>query len=112
MDYTKLDCPKLPKDEDALINSTRIRVGRNLADYPLGPAVTKEERLEIEEKITKGLSNLKGDLAGKYYSLAKLSAADKKQLIDDHFLFKEGDKYLESSGLERNWPEGRGIFHN
>jgi len=41
-----------------------------------------------------------------------MSAADKKSLIEDHFLFKEGDKYLESSGLEREWPEGRGIFHN
>jgi len=112
MDYTKLECPKFPKDEDAMINSTRIRVGRNLAEYPLGPAVTREERLEIEEKVTKALSNFKGDLKGKYYPLGKLSAADKKQLTEDHFLFKEGDKYLESSGLERNWPEGRGIFHN
>jgi len=55
---------------------------------------------------------LTGDLKGKYYSLGKLSAADKKKLTEDHFLFKEGDKYLESSGLERDWPEGRGIFHN
>ena len=112
MDYTKLDCPKFPKDEDSMINSTRIRVGRNLADYPLGPAVTKEERLEIEDKVVKALSNFKGDLKGTYYPLGKMSAADKKQLTEDHFLFKEGDKYLESSGLERNWPEGRGIFHN
>lgn len=112
MDYTKLDCPKFPKDEDSMINSTRIRVGRNLAEYPLGPAVTKEERLEIEDKVTKALSNFKGDLKGKYYSLGKMSASEKKELIEDHFLFKEGDKYLESSGLERNWPEGRGIFHN
>jgi hypothetical protein len=42
MDYKKLNCPKFPADEDAMINSTRIRVGRNLADYPLGPAVTRE----------------------------------------------------------------------
>merc|ERR1712195_259663 len=35
-----------------------------------------------------------------------------KQLIDDHFLFKEGDKYLAACGLNRNWPSGRGIFHN
>ena len=112
MDYTKLQCPKFPKDEDAMINSTRIRVARNLAEYPLGPAVTAEERLAIESKIVTALSGFTGDLAGKYYSLATLSAADKKQLTDDHFLFKGGDKYLESSGLERGWPAGRGIFHN
>ena len=42
MDYTKLNCPKFPADEDAMINSTRIRVGRNFADYPLGSNVTRE----------------------------------------------------------------------
>jgi creatine kinase/arginine kinase len=41
-----------------------------------------------------------------------MTAAEKKSLIEDHFLFKEGDKYLESASLERDWPEGRGIFHN
>jgi protein-arginine kinase len=51
-------------------------------------------------------------LKGKYYSLGKMTAEEKKNLINDHFMFKEGDKYLESSGLEREWPEGRGIFHN
>ena len=29
------------------------------------------------------------------------------------FLFnREGDRFLESSGLNRDWPSGRGIFHN
>jgi protein-arginine kinase len=112
MDFTKLQCPKFPKDEDAMINSTRIRVGRNLADYPLGTACTKQQRLDIEKKITTALANFKGELKGKYYSLGNMTAAEKKSLIDDHFLFKGGDKYLESCGLERDWPEARGIFHN
>jgi creatine kinase/arginine kinase len=27
-------------------------------------------------------------------------------------LFKEGDRFLEACGLNRDWPSGRGIFHN
>ena len=42
MDYTKLQCPPFRKGEAKLIKSTRIRVGRNLADYPLGPGLSKE----------------------------------------------------------------------
>jgi len=42
MDYTKLDCPPFSEEEANLIKSTRIRVGRNLAEYPLGPGLTKE----------------------------------------------------------------------
>ena len=33
-------------------------------------------------------------------------------MIADHFLFKEGDRFLDSAGLNRDWPSGRGIFHN
>ena len=37
--------------DSAMVNSTRIRVGRNMAGYPLGPGVTKEQRLEIMNKV-------------------------------------------------------------
>jgi len=42
MDYTQLNCPPFPADEDSMILSTRIRVARNMADYPLGSGVSKE----------------------------------------------------------------------
>merc|ERR1711990_1429310 len=112
MDYNQLNCPPFPEDEDKMINSTRIRVARNLAAYPLGTCVTREERLEVEKLVVSALNEFDGELKGKYYSLPSMTEAEKKQLIADHFLFKGGDKYLESAGLERDWPEARGIFHN
>lgn len=112
MDHTKLDCPDFPADEDKMINSTRIRVARNLADYPLGTSISAKQRLEVEAKVVKALSTFDGELKGKYYSLGKMTNEERDGLIKDHFLFKGGDKYLESCGLEREWPEARGIFHN
>ena len=112
MDYSKLNTPPLQAEEAAMIKSTRIRVGRNLADYPLGPGVTKDQRKEIEQKVAKALSSFEGELGGKYYALSSLKEEERKQLIEDHFLFKEGDRFLESCGLNREWPAGRGIFHN
>merc|ERR1719498_1511190 len=95
-----------------MINSTRIRVGRNLADYPLGPGVTKAQREEIMKKVTEALKKMTGEHAGSYYSLATMKPEEQKQLIADHFLFKEGDRFLDACGLNRDWPNGRGIFHN
>ena len=112
MDFTKLLCQPFRNSEAKLIKSTRIRVGRNLADYPLGPGLTKEQRKEIEEKVVKALAGLEGELAGKYYALSTLTDEERKQLIADHFLFKEGDRFLEAAWLNRDWPDGRGIFHN
>jgi creatine kinase len=112
MDHTKLDCPDFPADEDAMINSTRIRVARNLAGFPLGTSINREQRLQVEEKVTRALATFDGELKGKYYSLGKMTDAERNSLLADHFLFKGGDKYLESCGLENDWPEARGIFHN
>ena len=88
MDAATLNAPALPEDEAAMIKSTRIRVGRNLADYPLGPGVTKEQRLEIMNKVVQACEQFEGDLAGKFYPLDGMSKEDQKQLIEDHFLFK------------------------
>ena len=51
MDHKNLHAPPFPEAEAKLIKSTRIRVGRNLADFPLGPALTKEQRKEVETKV-------------------------------------------------------------
>jgi len=42
MNYQELNCPPFSEAEAGMILSTRIRVGRNLAEYPLGPGITKE----------------------------------------------------------------------
>jgi creatine kinase/arginine kinase len=112
MDASALKAPPFPVDDAKMIVSTRIRVGRNLADYPLGPGITNEQRFEIEKRVSESLQLLDGDLAGKYYPLNNLSDEERDQLIADHFLFKQGDRFLEACGLNRDWPNGRGIFHN
>ena len=55
MDHTKLNCPPFSDEDAKMIKSTRIRVGRNLADYPLGPGVSKDQRNEIEGKVSTAL---------------------------------------------------------
>lgn len=112
MDYTKLNCPPFTEEEKSMILSTRIRVGRNLAAFPLGPGITKEQRDQVENYVVTALNKFDGELRGRYYSLGAMSDADRQQLIDDHFLFKEGDRFLQAAGLNREWPAGRGIFHN
>ncbi len=101
-----------PDPEGLYIISTRIRVGRNVEHMPLGPGISKEQRDQVESSVVEGLYTLKGELAGKYYPLLGMSKEVQDNLIKDHFLFKEGDRFLDAAGLNRNWPEGRGIYHN
>ena len=101
-----------PDPEGKYIVSTRIRVGRNLHNLPLGPAISKEQRSYVEQSVSDVLKSLDGDLAGSYYPLEGMSEEDRNSLIADHFLFKAGDRFLEAAGLNRDWPSGRGIYHN
>lgn len=88
MDASQLQCPDFTEEEAALIKSTRIRVGRNLAEYPLGPGVTKEQRDEIMAKVVEACNKFEGELAGTFYPLEGMQPEVQQQLIDDHFLFK------------------------
>ena len=101
-----------PDVDGKYIISTRIRVGRNIKNIPLGPAILDEQRLEVESLVSKELSNFENDLSGTYYPLDGMSEENKNTLIQDHFLFKTGDRFLEAAGLNKDWPKGRGIYHN
>ena len=97
---------------DAPVHSVRIRVGRNIEGYGLSPGITKEQRQNVERLMVNAFAKLEGDLSGKYFPLLGMKEETRQKLVDDHFLFMSGDRNLITAGMERDWPEGRGIFHN
>ncbi|XP_045449392.1 arginine kinase [Melitaea cinxia] len=94
------------------IVSTRVRCGRSMEGYPFNPCLTEAQYKEMEEKVSSTLSGLEGELKGTFYPLTGMSKETQQQLIDDHFLFKEGDRFLQAANACRFWPTGRGIYHN
>merc|ERR1712244_170894 len=98
--------------DDVPVHSVRIRVGRSIQGFGLSPGITKEQRVGVENLMKGAFAKFAGDLAGNYYPLTGMDDAVRQQLVDDHFLFMSGDPNLKVAGMERDWPEGRGIFHN
>nr|BAS02801.1 arginine kinase 2 [Tropiometra macrodiscus] len=113
---TDLDPTKLtgPDELDSkYVISSRIRTGRNVKGYCLSPFVCRSERRRIEKTVVDALNSLGGEFKGKYYSLLTLSEKDQQQLIDDHFLFdRPVSRHFTSGGMARDFPDGRGIWHN
>merc|ERR1712173_73633 len=99
-------------DPEVPVHSCRIRVGRSIQGFGLSPGITKQQRIDVEALMKNAFAKLEGDLAGNYYPLTGMDEAVRQQLVDDHFLFMSGDPNLKVAGMERDWPEGRGIFHN
>ena len=111
LDFSHLNISN-PDPKGEYILSTRIRVGRNVKDMPLGTAISKEQRDHVEAMVVAAVNALEGELEGNYFPLLGMSKEVQEALIKEHFLFKEGDRFLQAAGLNNNWPEGRGIYHN
>ncbi|KAH8304047.1 hypothetical protein KR018_011013 [Drosophila ironensis] len=105
-DFANLD------PDNAFIVSTRVRCGRSVKGYPFNPCLTESQYAELEYMMCKALHSLKGEYKGSYMPLTGMDKKTQQKLIDDHFLFKEGDRFLEAAGASRFWPNGRGIFFN
>ena len=49
MNYQELDCPPFSEEDSKMFLGTRMRVMRNLADFPLTPGLSKDQREQIEK---------------------------------------------------------------
>ncbi|CAH1792978.1 unnamed protein product [Owenia fusiformis] len=99
--------------DDKYVLSSRVRTGRSIRGICLPPHCTRAERRAIETIGTDALGSLEGEFSGKYYPLNGMTEAEQDQLIDDHFLFdKPVSPLLTCAGMARDWPDGRGIWHN
>ena len=110
LDLTALGLPEL---------SMRVRTGRNLKEFPLPGAMTKEDRINLETKMCAAFEKLKAmpEFGGGYNSLTP-GHADHidddaySQLIVEHIMFKDmaADTYLAAAGIASDWPYGRGCY--
>ncbi|MBF0204669.1 MAG: hypothetical protein HQK67_10235, partial [Desulfamplus sp.] len=159
-DLTAINFPD-PDPEHKYIISTRIRVARNLADFPFTPVISSIERKKVEKIILESLEDIKysstslsfmtHSLTGHYIpikesvlytnqmkpdvSIPSQSACipskdvhvpskdvhipskdvcipSKKVCIQSKSAFKKGDRFQESAGINRDWPESRGVFES
>jgi hypothetical protein len=111
----KLDLSKLGLGE----TSMRVRVGRNLSSYPLPAAMTREDRVKLENTMINAFKKLMADksFGGTYYSLTpgspyQISEKEYQKLTKERIMFKNmaDDKFLNAAGISSNWPYGRGCY--
>jgi creatine kinase/arginine kinase len=108
--YEKVTLPALP---EGAIASTRIRTARNLKSLPFTVNMTKEQRLKLEETMSKVFEGFDNKyLKGKYHPMVGMPEEDRVKYVDLHYLYINDDPTLELVGCYDDWPAGRGIFIN
>ncbi|MEE9374738.1 MAG: phosphagen kinase [Rhizobiaceae bacterium] len=110
LDLTELGLPAL---------SMRVRVGRNLANYPLPASMNLEQRVELENNMIEAFQQLidHPKYGGGYFSLTPgsknfINDNQYHALIKEHIMFKnmDEDSYLTAAGIAADWPHGRGCY--
>jgi arginine kinase len=99
--------------------SMRVRVARNVSTFPLPGAMTKEQRVALEELAAQAFSKMSGDPAfgGRYLSITpgspdEIDAGEYDRRVKAHQMFKDmsADPYLNVAGISADWPHGRGMY--
>jgi arginine kinase len=110
-DWGEADLENLDPDNEFIV-STRVRCGRNMLDFPFVPKMSEAQYEEVFERVKTVLTGLTDEHSGVFLPLEGMERDVEQQLIDDHFLFKSGDRFLEAAQACRFWPVGRAIFFN
>jgi creatine kinase len=105
--------------------SMRVRVGRNLMGFNLPGKMSKEERIQFELCLLPALDELISKWGGQVFSLTPDFGADGpnpnlisnekyQSLVENHIMFKDmaADPYLQSAGISKDWPYGRGCWQS
>jgi len=100
-------------------SSVRIRCSRNVEGFPMPAGMTKKQRIDFENLMIAVVHQLteQKDLEGDYYSLTPGSPYEMPEgifqtLVNEHIMFQDmsADKYMQRSGIGKDWPTGRGVY--
>lgn len=99
--------------------SMRVRAARNVSTFPLPGAMSKEQRIALENLAAQAFAKLREDptFGGRYFSITpgspnEIDAIEYDRRVKAHQMFKDmsGDRYLNVAGISADWPYGRGMF--
>jgi protein-arginine kinase len=96
--------------DKAFILSTRIRVARNLSGFCFPCHISSQDRIQVASLVSGAAKNLPRELGGSYLSFKDLSPAQLQACITRKQAFPRGDRFQEAAGINRDFPEARGIF--
>ncbi|CAF3834862.1 unnamed protein product, partial [Rotaria magnacalcarata] len=103
-------------DINKYILSSRMRATRNLSGFTFPTFSTRAERRRVERKFNKifqQFTQANNEFNGNYYRLWMIDEEIQKRLANDGvFLYKPQTMSWLSSGVARDWPDGRALYVN
>nr|WP_321396518.1 phosphagen kinase [uncultured Desulfobacter sp.] len=92
------------------IRSSRIRVARNLCNFPFSGNMSINQRKALEETVKQAFDSLPENLSGTYTNFSDLNEKQFNDLLEKGLAFPKGDRFMDAAGINQDYPTGRGIF--
>jgi creatine kinase/arginine kinase len=105
--------PALSPAYDAVVQSNRIRIARNLRAYPFPSHMTTVQRRQVENDVASAITTAFRDTEfakGRYYRLEELDQETYVSLVARHLLFAKGGDDMAAAGILDDWPHGRSAY--
>ena len=100
-----------PLDPDkAFILSSRVRVARNLSGVCFPCHISSRDRTRVESLVSGAVKKMPRELAGSYLSFKNLNPSQMQNHLTLKQAFPKGDRFQEAAGINRDFPDARGIF--
>ncbi|MCP3943278.1 MAG: arginine kinase [Desulfobacteraceae bacterium] len=103
----KLD---LVDPDNEFILSTRIRVARNLKDICFPCHISARDRRRVEFLVSDAVKNMPQNLKGQYIPFQDMPPSQMENLLTKKLAFPKGDRFQDTAGINRDFPNSRGIF--
>lgn len=107
LDHTHL--PPLDPDKNFILSS-RVRVARNIKGFSFPCHITAENRNRVESLVSEAIKKFPQDLAGSYLGFKRIPTCEIQDLLTKKQLFPAGDRFQDAAGINRDFPDARGIF--
>ena len=115
LEHAEVNSAKLPDDLNNYCISALVSISRNVSGFGLTPAITREERRDVEKVFKSVLRKLKNELKGDYFPFGRLTQEQKARidlnpLLSPYLEAPAPDTSIAHSGGARDWPDARGLF--
>lgn len=77
------------EDDAGIVISSRVRLARNLADFPFSSRLSEEERRLVARRLTRVVSECPGCQAFPTFSMEELDESDRLFLVERHLISRE-----------------------
>jgi len=96
-----------PRAPGAIVISSRVRLARNVADFPFVSRASPQDRALIEERLRETIIGLERSGEMLYLDVEELGNVDRQFLVERHLISRE---HAESEGVRAVAIDGRETF--